>query len=171
MYEKDRVAARDLALTEKLVAVNRVAKTVKGGRRFGFTALVVVGDGEGHVGAGLGKAREVPVAIQKGSAIARKNLMKVALVETTIPYKVTTKFGAARVMLRPAAPGTGIIAGGGIRAVVEAAGIKDILTKSLGSHNPINVVRATLKALSLLREPQEEKERRGRGVRPAESRE
>jgi len=161
----ERIDPTDLVLTEKLVNINRVAKVVKGGRRFSFNALVVVGDGKGHVGMGLGKAKEVPSAIHKGTAIAKKNLIRVSLRGITIPYKVTTKFGAARVMLRPAAPGTGVIAGGGIRAVVEAAGIQDILTKSLGSSNPINVVHATIKALHQLRLPEEELARRKPGAR------
>lgn len=156
-----KIDPRDLNLTEKLVGVNRVAKVVKRGRRFSFSALVVVGDGEGYVGAGLGKAREVPAAIRKGGAIARRNLIRVPMVGSTVPYKVVTNFGAARVMLKPARPGTGIIAGGGVRAVVEAAGIKDIVTKSMGSSNTINVVRATMLALSQLRDTSEEPARKG----------
>ncbi len=129
---------------------------MKGGKRLRFSALVVTGDGNGHVGIGLDKANEVPVAISKASAAARKNLIKVSLTGRTIPYKVRVKYGAADVLLKPAAPGTGIVAGGSIRAVLEAAGIKDILTKSLGSSNPINVARATMLALSQLKDPQEE---------------
>jgi len=155
MERTDRVDPKELNLTEKLIKVNRVAKVVKRGRRFSFSALVVVGDGEGHVGAGLGKAREVPAAIRKAGAVARKNLIRVPMVEGTIPYKVVTKYGGAKVMLKPAAPGTGVIAGGGVRATVECAGIKDIVTKSMGSSNPINVVRATVLALSQLRETQQ----------------
>ena len=151
-----KVDPRDLNLTEKLVGVNRVAKVVKRGRRFSFSALVVVGDGEGYVGTGLGKAREVPSAIRKGGAIARRNLIRVPMVGSTVPYKVVARFGAAEVMLKPAAPGTGIIAGGGVRAVVEAAGIKDIVTMSMGSSNPINIVRATVLGLSQMREPRQE---------------
>jgi len=160
MEQRDRVDGRDLSFNERLIHVNRVAKVVKRGRRFSFSALVVVGDGEGQVGAGLGKAREVPAAIRKGGAIARKNLIRVPMVDSTIPYKVVSKFGGARVMLKPAAPGTGVIAGGGVRATVEAAGIKDIVTKSMGSSNKINVVRATMLALSQLKDPKQEVARR-----------
>ncbi len=160
MEQMHRTDARDLNLSEKLINVNRVAKVVKRGRRFSFSALVVVGDGEGHVGAGLGKAREVPSAIRKGGAIARRNLIKVPMVDGTIPYRIISKFGGAKVMLKPAAPGTGVIAGGGVRATVEAAGIKDIVTKSMGSSNPINVVRATMLALGQLKDPKQEIARR-----------
>ena len=155
---------RDLNLNDQVVRINRVAKVVKGGRRFSFTALVVVGDGAGHVGAGLGKANAVPEAIQKGGQLARKNLFKVNLKDLTIPHAVTTKFGAAQVLLKPASQGTGVIAGGGIRAVMEAAGIHDILTKSLGSANAINVVAATLEGLRSLRDPQSVRLRRLRSV-------
>ena len=160
MEQIDKIDARDLELNEKLVSVNRVAKVVKRGRRFSFSALMVVGDGGGHVGVGLGKAREVPAAIRKAGAIARRSLIKVPMVHGTIPYEIVTKFGASKVILKPAPPGTGIIAGGGMRAAIEAAGIKDIVTKSLGSPNPINVVRATILALSQLKDPQKEIERR-----------
>ncbi len=160
MEQTERINARDLNLSEKLININRVAKVVKRGRRFSFSALVVVGDGEGHVGAGLGKAREVPAAIRKGGAIARRNLIEVPMVEGTIHYKIVSKFGGAKVMLKPAAPGTGVIAGGGIRATVEAAGIKDIVTKSMGSSNPLNVVRATMLALGQLKDPKQEVARR-----------
>jgi len=160
MEQKDRVDSRDADFKERLIHVNRVAKVVKRGRRFSFSALVVVGDGEGQVGAGLGKAREVPAAIRKGGAIARKNLILVPIVDGTIPYKIVSKFGGAKVMLKPAALGTGVIAGGGVRATVEAAGIKDIVTKSMGSSNPLNVVRATMLALGQLKDPKQEVARR-----------
>jgi small subunit ribosomal protein S5 len=159
----------ELPLTDKLINVNRVAKVMKGGKRLSFSALVVTGDGNGHVGIGLGKANEVPVAINKANAYARKNLIKVPMVGTTIPYETTVKFGAARVMLKPAAPGTGIIAGGSVRAVLEASGIKDILTKSMGSPNRINTAKATILALSRLKNPRQEIARRkGIAIEPAE---
>lgn len=150
---KDRIEARDLDLQEKVVFINRVSSVTKGGRRFSFSAVVVVGDGNGHVGAGLGKANEVPEAIRKGSAEARKSLIRVPMDKNTISHPTIAHFGAARVMLKPASPGTGVIAGGGVRAVMEAAGIKDVLTKSLGSSNPLNVVRATMQGLSELKDP------------------
>jgi len=152
---KAKVHPAELELTERLVALNRVTKVVKGGKRLHFRALVVVGDGKGHVGAGIGKAREVPEAVRKAGAAARKELVKVVMAGTTIPHEIRAKYGAAEILLKPAVPGTGVIAGGGVRAVVEAAGIKDILSKSLGCSNPINVVRATILALANLRNPEE----------------
>ncbi|MEA1959160.1 MAG: 30S ribosomal protein S5 [Chloroflexota bacterium] len=144
------------ALNEKLVNIKRVAKVVKGGRRFSFTALVVVGDGKGKVGAGLGKAKEIPEAIRKGGATARKQMVMVPMNGSTIPYPITAKYCGAKVLLKPASEGTGLIAGGGVRAVLEVAGVTDILTKSLGSANQINVVRATIEALRQLRDPKVE---------------
>jgi small subunit ribosomal protein S5 len=150
-----RIDPTELTLTDKLIYVNRVSKVVTGGKRLGFSALVVTGDGEGHVGIGIGKAGEVPEAISKGGAIAKKNLLEVPLADTTIPHAITVKFGAAKVLLKPAARGTGIISGGSMRAVLEASGIKDILTKSFGSSNKINIARATMFALSQLKDPKE----------------
>ncbi|MCO6452839.1 MAG: 30S ribosomal protein S5 [Caldilineales bacterium] len=148
-------------MDERVVHLARTAKVVKGGRHFAFRAVVVVGDGKGNVGIGIGKAREVPEAIRKGSEQARRKMIRVPMVGSTIPHEITTRFSAAKVMLRPASPGTGVIAGGGVRAVVEAAGIKDILTKSMGSANILNVVKATHKALSELQSAALVAERRG----------
>ncbi len=157
-----KINPEELELTETLVHIRRVAKTVTGGRKLSFSALMVVGDNEGHVGFGLGKGNEIPIAIRKGVAVAKKNLIRVPMKGSTITHDITAKFGAARVMLKPASPGTGVIAGKTMRAVLESAGIRDILTKSLGSSNPINVIQATIQALSELKDPKEELAKRGK---------
>ena len=155
-----RIDPTELTLSDKLIHINRVAKVVSGGKRLSFSALVVTGDGSGHVGIGVGKANEVPAAVSKGGVIARKNLITVTIAGTTIPHEIKVKFGAAKVLLKPAAPGTGLIAGSSIRAVLQAVGIQDVLTKSLGSSNRINMAKATMLALSRLKEPKEEIARR-----------
>ena len=156
-----RQQMEDTGLIDKVVRINRVAKVVKGGRNFTFSALVVVGDGEGSVGYGLGKAKEVPEAIKKGMEKAKRNMVKISLLDGTVPFQVVGKAGAGRVLLKPASPGTGLIAGGGIRAVLEAVGVTDILTKCIGTHNTQNIVRATMAGLQSLCTKEEVAKRRG----------
>ncbi|MDZ7288846.1 MAG: 30S ribosomal protein S5 [candidate division KSB1 bacterium] len=161
---KDRISSSELELKERVVAINRTAKVVKGGRRFGFNAIVVVGDGKGHVGFGLGKANEVSDAISKATDNAKKNLVHVPIINHTLPHEVKAKYGAAKVYLKPASPGTGVIAGGPVRAIMEAAGVQNVLSKSIGSSNPHNVVKATMEALMMLMDAPVIARRRGMSV-------
>ncbi|MDQ3906715.1 MAG: 30S ribosomal protein S5 [Acidobacteriota bacterium] len=161
---KHRIPAQGLDLTDQVISINRVTKVVKGGKNLSFAALVVVGDEAGHVGFGTGKAREVPLAIKKGIEAAKKNLIRVPLIENTLPHPFVGVYGAGRVLMKPAAPGTGVIAGGPVRAVMQAAGVHDVRTKSLGSANPHNVVRATFEGLKNMKDPMEVARLRGKQV-------
>lgn len=167
--QASKIDPTELTLNDKLISINRVAKVVKGGKRLSFSALVVTGDGQGHVGIGVGKANEVPAAIAKAGAIARKNLIAVPMVSNTIPHETVAKFGAAKVLLKPTLLSIGIIAGGSIRAVLEAAGVKNVLTKSLGSSSKINTAKATIFGLSRLRVPKEEVAKRKASVEVKET--